>query len=121
MTTVPIYENISVEDYKVRFKDGGAAHVLVDVRTEEEFNEGRIPGAINIPLDEVADRLDELETAAGDDRPLVLVCRSGVRSIMGAQIIRQSGLTSLHIYNLETGTKGWVNQRWPLEYEKTSE
>jgi rhodanese-related sulfurtransferase len=110
----PLFEDISVEDYKARFKDGGEAHFLLDVRRIDEFEEVRIPGAVNIPLDQLRARIDEVEDAAGDN-PIVVVCRTGNRSMMGAQILRYSGIAETPIFNLETGTMGWAKQQFPLE------
>lgn len=109
-----LYENISVLDYKTRFKDAGNAHLLLDVRTVEEFEEARIPGAVNVPLDQLQDSIDDVLGAAGG-APVVVVCRTGVRSIMGATILRYCGLNNVAIYNLETGTQGWARERLPLD------
>ncbi len=109
-----MYENITVEDYKARFKDGEETHVLLDVRTTEEFEQARIPGAINIPLDELEARVDEV-TETANDTPVVLVCRSGVRSIMGAKALYTAGVKSLDLYNIDTGTLGWAQQGLPLD------
>ena len=108
------FEELSVEDYKTRFYDNGNGHFLLDVRTEDEFAEARIPGAINIPLDELQGRADEVEDAAGGN-PVVIVCRTGQRSMMGAQILRYAGVDDLIFYNLSTGTVGWAQHDWPLE------
>lgn len=103
--------SMDVTDYKQRFKDQGEGHLLLDVRTVEEYEEVRIPGAINIPLDELSDRVAEIPA----DQPIVLVCRSGMRSIMGAQVLRYSGLKDATLYNLEGGTKAWVSKGWQTE------
>jgi rhodanese-related sulfurtransferase len=112
-----IYEDLTVDNYKTRFKDSAAAHLLLDVRTEEEYREARIPGAVNIPLDELYDRVDDVTQAAGDS-PIVIVCRSGNRSIMAAQILRFGGLQGAAIYNLDTGTRGWADKQYPLENDE---
>ena len=109
-----IYEEITPEDYKSRFADSGEGHLLLDVRTVEEYEEIRIPGAVNIPLDEVTTRLDEIREAAGDN-PIVLVCRSGGRSAMAAQALRGSGMKDETLFNLETGTMGWAKQKFPTD------
>ncbi|GAB4522769.1 MAG: hypothetical protein OHK0046_35780 [Anaerolineae bacterium] len=109
-----MYEDITVEAYKARFKDLNENHLLLDVRTPEEFDEFRIPGAVNIPLDELMDRADEVQALAGEN-PIVVVCKSGVRSIMGAQTLGAVGLADHVIYNLDTGTLGWARANLPLE------
>jgi phage shock protein E len=67
--------------------------VFVDVRTKAEFNSGHIPGAKNIPLDELMGRLDELDGISG---PLVLYCRSGNRSGMALHMLREAGWDNLY-------------------------
>jgi rhodanese-related sulfurtransferase len=57
-----------------RHLDAGAT--VVDVRTTTEFRAGHVPGAINVPMDEIESRLDDLPQG----RPVVLVCASGRRS-----------------------------------------
>lgn len=108
------YENLSVDDYKAHFRDSDQPHLLLDVRTVLEFEQARIPGAWNIPLDELSDRVSEV-VAAANEHPVIIVCRTGVRSIMGAQILRYAGVNDLALYNLERGTVGWASQRWPLD------
>lgn len=62
---------------------------FVDVRTPEEYAGGHVPGAINIPLDEIQARLDEFKDMP---KPLVAYCRSGARSGMATSILRQAGI-----------------------------
>lgn len=64
--------------------------LIVDVRSSGEFAYGAVPGAINIPLDELERRLDEL----GDkDRKIILYCASGGRSSYAVQILKSYGFT----------------------------
>lgn len=107
------YENLTVDEYKNRFVDSRQPHLLLDVRTAPEFEQARIPGAWNIPLEQLAGRANEV-VATANDNPVVIVCRTGVRSIIGAQILRHAGVNGLALYNLDQGTVGWAAQRWPL-------
>lgn len=66
---------------------------LVDVRTAQEFAEGHAPGAINIPLDQVQKRLAEFTKMA---KPIVAYCRSGNRSAMAVQILKQNGISDVY-------------------------
>jgi rhodanese-related sulfurtransferase len=61
---------------------------LVDVRTPGEFAAGHLPGAINIPLQQLDDRLAELRPK---DSPVVLYCRSGNRSGSAARTLKSAG------------------------------
>jgi NADPH-dependent 2,4-dienoyl-CoA reductase/sulfur reductase-like enzyme/rhodanese-related sulfurtransferase len=62
--------------------------IVVDVRTPGEFHGGAYPGAINIPLDELQSRLDEL---GSKDREITLYCASGARSAYGQRMLMQLG------------------------------
>ncbi len=73
---------------------------LVDVRYESEWQVGHIEGAVNIPEDDLADRLDELDR----DRPVVTVCRAGTRSDDAAGWLRTQGFAA---ENLDGGMLAW--------------
>ena len=64
------------------------ASALVDVRSPGEFSEGHIPGAVNIPVDEVERRAGEI---GADSRPVVVYCRSGARSARAAATLQRLG------------------------------
>ncbi|SDC92584.1 Rhodanese-related sulfurtransferase [Geodermatophilus telluris] len=64
---------------------------LVDVRTPAEFEAGHIPGATNVPLDQLRSRLADLREPLGD-ADVVLVCRSGARAGQAQQVMRMAGL-----------------------------
>ena len=64
----------------------------VDVRTPEEYAGGHVPGAINIPLDQVQNRLDEFKEMP---KPIVAYCRSGARSGMATSILKGAGITDV--------------------------
>ena len=62
---------------------------IIDVRTPAEFAGQHVPGAINIPLDEVAQRINELKELP---KPIIAYCRSGNRSGMALAILKQNGI-----------------------------
>ena len=62
---------------------------IVDVRTPEEFAGEHFPNAINIPLDQVAQRINEFKEMP---KPIVAYCRSGNRSGMAVSILKQNGI-----------------------------
>jgi rhodanese-related sulfurtransferase len=66
---------------------------LLDVRTPAEFADAHVPGATNIPVQELAARLAELGERS---RPVVVYCRSGARSSTAAGLLRQSGFSHVH-------------------------
>lgn len=65
---------------------------IVDVRTPEEFSEGHVSGAINIPLDQVQQRLQEFKEMP---TPIVAYCRSGNRSGMAVSLLKQNGINDV--------------------------
>ncbi len=72
---------------------------VVDVRTEEEFAQGAIPGAVNIPLDELRSRASELRS-----RTVIVHCQVGQRGHAAASLLRQLGYTAS---NLDGGYRTW--------------
>lgn len=70
-----------------------ARPVLLDVRTPEEFNAGKIPGAINIPVDELRARMRELPR----DRPIVAYCQVGQRGYLATRILKQAGFDAANL------------------------
>jgi len=80
MTANPIAEKIKT----------GAA--IVDVRTEDEFMDGAYPNAINIPVNEIMDRADEI---GPKDRPVVVYCETGSRSAYAAMMLKVEGFTDV--------------------------
>lgn len=88
--------------------------VVVDVREPEEYKQGHVPGAINLPQADLATRLDELP----HDRPLTLICRSGARSLRAAQFLRQIGFEQ--VINVRGGTLAWREAGKPLAFGQLS-
>lgn len=66
---------------------------ILDVRTPEEYKEGHYPGAINIPLSELPQRVNEINEMK---KPIVAYCRSGSRSGMAVSILKQNGLNEVY-------------------------
>ena len=75
-----------------RLAEEGAA--IIDVREEDEYAQGHIKGALNIPLSQLRDRLSEIPR----DVPLYLHCRSGQRSYNAVRALMQSGFKE--VYNV---------------------
>ncbi len=65
---------------------------IVDVRTEAEFSSGNIQGSINIPLDKVIDRVEELKAM----QPIVMCCLSGARSGQATAYLRSLGCEEVY-------------------------
>ena len=97
----------------------GKEPVLLDVRETAEFATLRIPGSLNVPRGvlEQSCEWDFDETvpllAAGRDLDIVVICRSGYRSALVADVMQQMGYTS--VVSLKTGIRGWNDFEQPLE------
>jgi len=74
---------------------------IIDARRETEYAEGHVKGAINLPLDEMAD-IVKFAAAYSDEHNLYVHCKSGYRSVIAASIAKQQG-----IHNLRNITGGW--------------
>ena len=90
-------------------KSGDAAPFVLDVRTPEEFVSGHVPGAVNIPYDQVAARLAEVPK----DKDVVLYCRSGRRAGLAGEVLTSNGYTRLQ--HLEGDIVAWQEKQRPTE------
>ena len=87
-----IYEQISGAEAKA-LMDSESGYIIIDARTQEEYDQGHIPGAILIPEYEIADRA---ENELPDKDQLILVyCRSGRRSKIAAEELVKLGYTNV--------------------------
>lgn len=100
--TLPVkgLADLTPGEVKERLKNG-KDYVFVDVREVHEYREGHIKGFQNIPLSQLARRLDEIDRG----KPVVLTCRSGMRSRQAARILKKNGFSE--IAHLKTGISGW--------------
>lgn len=94
---------ISVSELKQRI-DRGSEMLILDVREPFEYEIARIEGSKLIPLDELSDRLGELNS----DQEIVAVCKSGVRSACAVGLLQRSGFA--RSVNLEGGVEAWAEQ-----------
>ncbi len=91
------HRQISVEEYLAN----PAARRLIDVRTATEFASGHIPGAINLPVDELRERLREIP----QDQPVLTYCQVGQRGYLAQRILQQRGYD---VVNLGGGYKTYT-------------
>lgn len=83
-----------------------AGWMLLDVRTDDEWDQGRVAGAVHIPMDQLPSRLDEV-----GDR-VVCMCAVGARSGRVAEYLNAQGYQAV---NLDGGIYGWADAGLPLE------
>ena len=101
-----VYVNITAEEAK-QIMDNEEGYIILDVRTQEEYDQGHIPGAIVISHEEIAKKAEEVLT---DKEQLILVyCRSGRRSKLAAEDLIKLGYTNIKEFG------GIID--WPYEVE----
>ncbi|MCA8954512.1 MAG: rhodanese-like domain-containing protein [Planctomycetes bacterium] len=82
--------------------------IVLDVRTQPEFDRYHVDGAVLLPIQELEDRLDELDVTAR----YVVVCEHGVRSAMACDILLSQGFSDLR--NVDGGMARWIGEAVPL-------
>ncbi|MGF2617046.1 rhodanese-like domain-containing protein [Rossellomorea vietnamensis] len=95
-----IVNNLTEEE----FRSGYRKAQLIDVREPNEYENGHILGARNIPLSQLKQRKQEVR----NDQPVYLYCQSGMRSGRAAQMLRRNGYRDLH--QLQGGFKKWTGK-----------
>mgnify|MGYP003292261250 FL=1 len=101
------YMNITAEEAK-QIMESREGYIILDARTQEEYDQGHIPGAIVISHEEIAEKAEDVLT---DKEQLILVyCRSGRRSKIAAEALVELGYTNIKEFG------GIID--WPYEVEK---
>jgi len=98
-------EEIDVQDAYKKYKDGV---LLLDVRTPEEWDMLHAPNSTLIPLDELAERVDELP----QDQEIVIICRSGNRSLVARDILVEFGFEKTS--SVAGGFNEWTVAGYPI-------
>ena len=101
-----VYVNITAEEAK-QIMDSEEGYIILDVRTQEEYDQGHIPGAILIAHEKIAEKAEEVLT--DKDQLILVYCRSGRRSKIAAEALVELGYTNI----MEFG--GILD--WPYETE----
>lgn len=99
---------LTPEEVRTRL-ESGAAPLVVDLRKPVEFKVGHIPGAINIPLDELEQHIDELRHEHG----VLIYCINGSRTRQAEPVLLEAGIENL--YHLEGAFYGWIQGGLPIE------
>jgi len=109
LATDPLTTEVSPGALLERLDDGAKAPYVLDVRTADEYVGGHVPGAVNIPHDQIAARLAEVPK----DREVVLYCRSGRRAQLAAAVLAENGYARLE--HLQGDMPAWADQGRPVE------
>jgi rhodanese-related sulfurtransferase len=81
------------EHPQIPFEALAADAFLLDVRTAKEFAAGHVPGAVNVPIDELRDRLGEIPKG----RPTAAYCQVGQRGYLATRLLNQSGFDAVNV------------------------
>ena len=98
--------NITAEEAK-QIMDSEEGYIILDVRTQEEYDQGHIPSAIVISHEEIAEKAEEVLT--DKDQLILVYCRSGRRSKIAAEALVELGYTNIKEFG------GIID--WPYETE----
>jgi rhodanese-related sulfurtransferase len=101
------YVNITAEEAK-QIMDTEEGYIILDTRTQEEYDEGHIPGAIQISHDEIEEKAEGM--LPDKDQLILVYCRSGRRSKLAAETLVELGYTNIKEFG------GIID--WPYEVEK---
>ena len=101
-----VYVNITAEEAK-QIMDSEEGYIILDVRTQEEYDQGHIPGAIVISHEEIEEKAEEVLT--DKDQLILVYCRSGRRSKLAAEALVELGYTNIKEFG------GIID--WPYEVE----
>ena len=101
-----VYVNITAEEAK-KIMDTEDGYIILDVRTQGEYDQGHIPGAVLIPDTEIEAKAEEVLT--DKDQLLLVYCRSGRRSKLAAEALVELGYTNIKEFG------GIID--WPYEVE----
>ena len=102
-----MYVEITPQEAK-KIMESGEEHIILDVREQEEFDEGHIPGAILIPYTEIENKA--IEMLPDKDVQILVYCRSGRRSKIASESLAKLGYTDIKEFG------GIID--WPYEVEK---
>lgn len=101
-----VYMNITAQEAK-QIMDSEEGYIILDTRTQAEYDEGHIPGAIVISHDEIEEKAEQL--LPHKDQLILVYCRSGRRSKLAAEALVKLGYTNIKEFG------GIIN--WPYEVE----
>jgi len=106
------YYRVDSDEAKQILDSKPADTVVVDVRRDDEWVTGHVTGAIHIPIDDLADRIDQVP----QDRKVLFICAAGVRSGLACEVASSMGYDTENLYNIEDGTPAWIAGGHPTSH-----
>ena len=102
--------SVSPADAEKLLAEGGV--LLLDVRTDTEFQGGRIPGAQSMPLNELSKRMTQITDKT---QTILVYCDTGTRSAKAARMLYREGYKD--VYNLSGGLRAWTAAQKPIQVQ----
>ena len=106
--------HLSPADADKLLAEGGV--LLLDVRTEKEFQGGHIPSAQRVPIAEIPDQISGL--AKDKTQPILVYCGTGTRSAKAARMLYREGYKD--VYHLSGGLRAWTAAQKPIQIQRTN-
>jgi hydroxyacylglutathione hydrolase len=107
---VQAVERITVSELHERWSGAGGRLQLLDVRDQDEWDGGHIPGSVHRPYHDIRALPDGIEP----ERPVAVLCESGQRSAVGASLLKRFGAERV-IHVVDGGVPSWQGEGWPIE------
>lgn len=105
------YINLTPQEFHKQYSENKTNALLLDVRTEGEYNSAHIANSLLIPVQVLADQLKKIEKYK--NKPVYIYCRSGNRSVTAANILLDAGFTK--VYQLPGGIGAWARAGLPIK------
>lgn len=84
--------------------------LVVDLRSNDDFRAGHIPGSMNVPMDKLLDHVEKIKNY--QDKPLILVCNAGTNATAAGRQLQEKGFSQ--VYRLAGGMQGWRGDNLPV-------
>ncbi len=101
---------LTVSELHERWADAEGRPQLLDVREQEEWDAGHIPGSVHRPYHDIRSRPEEIDP----ERSVAVICASGQRSAVGASLLKRFGVQDV-IHVVDGGVPRWQREGWPVE------
>ena len=98
------YQQVSTND-AVALMESEKDYIILDVRTAEEYAQGHIPGAVNIPVETIGD--EEIDALPDKEKLILVYCRSGNRSKVASARLAENGYTNIVEFG---GINSWTGE-----------
>ena len=103
------FDNLDPKDAYTLLQKERDRIILLDVRNPDELKtDGKIPGSVLIPLDQLPNKIDKLDK----NKKILVYCRSGTRSVSASRLLSSLGFK---VYNIKGGINNWKSENLPVE------